>query len=405
MQRFNIFYNFIKRRHFWRYATFSEIAELYISRTLRVVAMYIASGFTTVFLYKQGYSLQFILICWASLYFLRCILIFLSSFFIAKVGPKHGTLISNLLYIPAMVAIGLMPGIGMAGIVIWVIFGSISSAIYQLCYVVDFSKVKNVEHAGKEIAFMNIFDKVAIGLSPILGGLIALIFSPQVVMIISAALFAFAAGPLLKTSEPVKTQQKIDFRGFPWRMAARSMVAQLGVGFDVVTTGVVWGLFVAIVILSESGKSIYLDLGILSSVSIIVAIFASYAYGKLIDKSRGGLLLVYSVIANSIVHLFRSVASVPSSAVGVNVTNELATAGYNMAYLRGEFDTADLSGHRIVYLCAISVVSNLGALIGCLACLVCILLLGDASGMRLFFVVSAVAVLIIGTANFRIYRK
>jgi len=400
-----IIYKLLERRHFWRYASFSEVAELYTSRTLRVVGTYIASGFAAVYLYQTGYSLAFIMTFWGAYFTFKIFLSYFAARFAARYGPKHGILISNILYIPAMVSLGFVPDFGFAAIVIWGIFMSISATIYQLCYFIDFSKIKSIEHAGKEIGFMNILEKVAIGVSPIVGGLIALFFGAQVVMWTAAVIFALAALPLLKSAEQTRTHQKIDIRGFPWRMALRSMVAQVGVGFDVVATSHVWGLFIAIIIFPLLGDEIYVSLGTLSSVTILAAVGISYGYGKLIDRNRGGELLKISVITNALVHASRPFVAGSGAIVATNVANEVATTGIHMAYTRGLFDTADLSGHRIVYLLLIEMAANLGAALACFVLLLCIMLLGDSDGLRVFYVVTAAVVLIVGTAHFRLYRR
>jgi MFS family permease len=401
----NIIYRLLEHRHFWRYASFSEIAELYASRTLRVVAMYIASGFASVYLYEQGYSLIFIMGYWAVYFTIKIPLSFFAAYFAARFGPKHGILVSNLLSIPAMIALGFVPNIGFAAIVVWGIFMSLSVSIYQLCYLVDFSKVKNSDHAGSELGFMNILEKIAIGISPIVGGLIALYFGPQIVMWVAAGFFVLAALPLLNTGEAVRIRQKIKFRGFPWRATGSSLIAQTGVGFDIVTTSHIWGLFIAIIVFPMAGDEVYVTLGTLSSVTILAAVAASYAYGKLIDRRQGGNLLKMSVVANALVHISRPFAMTPSAIVGTNITNEAATMGYTMAYTRGMFDTADLSGHRIVYLCAIEAVSNFGAALACLTMVACATLLGDYQGLRFFFFFAAAFVLLIGTAHFHLYRR
>lgn len=400
-----IIYKLLERRHFWRYASFSEVAELYTSRTLRVVGTYIASGFATVYLYQIGYSLAFIMAFWGVYFSFKIVISYFAALFAARYGPKHGILISNILYIPAMVSLGFVPDVGFAAIVVWGIFMSISATIYQLCYFIDFSKVKSVEHAGKEIGFMNILEKIAIGISPIVGGLIALFFGPQIVMWVAAVIFALAAVPLLKSAEQTHTHQKITIRGFPWRMALRSIVAQVGVGFDVVATSHVWGLFIAIIIFPLLGDEIYVTLGTLSSVTILAAVGISYSYGKLIDRNRGGDLLKISVIVNALVHASRPFAAGSGAIVATNVANEVATTGIHMAYTRGLFDTADLSGHRIVYLLLIEMAANLGAAFACFVLLLCIMLLGDNDGLRIFYFVTAAAVLVVGTAHFRLYRR
>jgi len=398
-------YSLLERRHFWRYASFDEIAELYLSRTIRIIAMNIVSGFTSVYLYEAGYSLAFIMGFWLCFYLLKIPLTFYSGYFVARFGPKHGILVSNLLYVPSMVALGLMPKLGMVSIVLWGIFMAISASLYHICYIVDFSKIKNIEHAGKELAFMNILEKIAIGISPIVGGLIALWFSLQVVIWVAALLFAVSALPLLKTIEPVITHQKLEFIGFPWRTTIRSILAHTGVGFDYVTTGIIWSLFIVVVIFPGAGWDIYVKLGILSSVTILAAIIASYAYGKIIDKSQGGRLLIFSVFANGLVHAFRPFVTTPAIIVGTNIANEVATMGYNMAFMRGVFDTADSSGHRIFYICFSDIVSNIGAAIACAILIICTALSGDVEGLKVFFFFAAGFVLLIGTANFRLYRK
>lgn len=398
-------YNILKARHFWRYASFSEIAELYISRTMRVIAMNIVAGFTSVYLYEEGYSLTFIMSFWMCYYIFRMVLAFLSARIVAHFGPKHAILFSNLIYVPALMFLGLMGEFGIVSIILWGVFMAISTSLYASGFMVDLSKVKNAEHAGKELAFMNILDKVAVGISPILGGLIAMWFGLPVVIWLAAILFAMSAIPLLKTIEPTMLRQKIDINGFPWRTAIRCYIANIGIGVDLITTGVAWNLFIVIVVFPTVGWDVYVKLGALSSVTIVAAIFASYAYGKIIDRKQGGSLLKISVVANALVHLSRPFTANASSIVMTNVTNEVATMGYSMAFTRGVLDTADLSGHRIVFLCLNDIASDIGASIACGLLVVLCSLLGDADGLRIFFTVSACTVLLIGTANFRLYRK
>lgn len=401
----NLIYRLLEKRHFWRYASFGEVAELYTSRTLRVVATYIASGFASVYLYQEGYSLSFVMAFWAAYFLLKSFLSLFAAQLAGRFGPKHGILLSNVLYIPAMVALGFVPNLGLQAVIISGLFMALSAATYELCYYVDFSKIKSIEHAGKEIGFMNILEKVAIGISPIIGGLIALWFGAQVVMWTSAVIFFLSALPLFYTREKVYPRQKIDFRGFPWRIAFRSLLARIGVGFDTVATSQVWGLFIAIVIFPHLGNKVYVDLGALSSVTILAAIGISYAYGAMIDKNRGGNLLTIGVIVNALVHVSRPFAVGAASIVGTNVSNEVATTGIDMAFMRGMFDTADLSGNRIVYLLAMEITAGIGAALACLTVLACIGCLGDINGLKLFFFVAAGFVLLTGTAHFHLYRK
>ncbi len=393
------------RRHFWRYATFSEVAELYASTLLRKLAIHIASAFMSVFLYQIGYSILFIASFWFLYYLFKIVMVFPAAQYASKFGPKHGILLSNLLYIPAMVIFTFVPEWGVPAIAATGILQCMSATLYSLCHAIDFSKVKSIEHAGKEIAYMNMIEKIATGLSPFIGGLLAFALGPESTMWAAAGLFAFAAAPLFHTGEPPKSRQKLVFRGFPWQTTWRSLVSNTGLGFDFVTSGMVWSLYIAVIVIGTGTNEVYAKLGALLSVVIIAALAASYVFGRLIDGRRGGELLRYSVFADALVHTLRPFTNNVGIAAGINIANEAATTGYAMAFTRGVFDTADASGHRITYLACMEITASIGAALAAGLFALLLTLWGDQTAMHVFFYAAAVAVLIIAIPKFSLYRK
>jgi len=395
----------MRRRHFWRYATFSEISELYTARLLRILAFNMASAVTSIFLYQQGYGVLFIALFWTSFYGLKVLLGLPLGSFVAKFGPKHSILVSNLLFIPALIALALSSTFGLWPLFIMLGFQALSGTLYQIAYAVDFSKVKSVDHAGKEIAYMNIIEKVTGGLSPLIGGLLAFVLGPEPVLVITSVIFAAAAAPLFKTAEPITLNQKLSFRGFPWRLIGRTAAAEVALGFDVFTSGTVWSLFTAITIIGIASDEIYAANGILNSVVLLAALAASYAYGRLIDKRRGRDLLLFAALANSITHFMRPFIGSPVAVAGLNIANEAATTGYSMAYTRGVFDNADLSGRRVTYIAIHESLANVGACIGALTLAGLVVFFGEIRAMHYFFFIAAAVVLLIATARFPLYKK
>lgn len=395
------------RRHFWRYASMSEVSELYISRMLRMAALFMMASFMSIYLYQLGYSLMQLGFYWTVFFLFKSVIALPVARLIAWVGPKHGILISNLLYIPAMIAFALLPQWGPWLIPVTLFFQAVSATMYSISYLIDFSKVKNIEHAGKEIAYMNIFEKITTGLSPVVGGFIAFIWGPQVVLIVAGILFAFAAAPLFNSGEQVRVNQKLQFRGFPYRLFFNHAAAQFAIGFDSFTSGTVWALFLAITILSigDAGNSVYASMGVLLSVVFVVAIFASYTYGKLIDKKKGHELMKASTVISVITHLVRPFTSAPVAAAGVNAAHELGTTGYLLPYTRAVFDNADRSGMRTTYLGLNEVFSNFGAAIAAAIFAVLAVYLPEELAMKSFFFIGAAAVLLIFTARFPLYKK
>lgn len=395
----------LSRRHFWRYATFSEVGELYAARLLRMTANSLVSVFVAVFLYKSGYSLVYIASFYALYFAFKAIFIAVpAALLTARIGPKHGMFIANLCAIPALVSLPLLPHIGEWALVIFTVFQGTSITLYGICHLVDFSKVKHDNHAGKEISFMNIMDKIAAGISPLVGGLIAWLASPEVTMWIAAGLFLVAALPLLRTAEPVQVGQRLSFKGYPWRETWRSLVANVAVGADTTATVVVWPLFLTVVVFASSGSSVYAQIGGLATVTLFVGFIASRMYGILIDRRRGGELLRYATIANSLTHAIRPFIATPVAAALANVINETATTGHSMSFMRGMFDLADRSGHRIAYLFLIELTLNIGSCIASVTLLVFAMLVQEPTALRMTFFVAAVLTLFIMSAKFPLYR-
>jgi len=400
-----IIHRLLQRRHFWRYATFSEVAELYASRLMRMIALNITASFISIFLFQSGYSIATITLIWLGYFIYKGLIALPAAKYAARFGPKHGMLLSGLLYIPSMILLPLVPQVGLPIMIIALAFQGLSATMYSLCFMVDFSKVKSLEHAGKEIAFMNIIEKVTKGISPLLGGLLAFMAGPEATMWAAAILFAFSSVPLFKTGEPIETHQRLVFRGFPWKIAYRSLIAQGGVGFDFATSGTLWTLFIVVAILGLDGDDVYVKLGALLSVVILSALASSYLFGRVIDRRRGGDLLKWGVFANSITHIMRAFTTTPVGVAGLNIANETVTTGYNMAFVRGMFDTADISGHRVTYLGCMEIMMNVGAALAAIAAFCLVSFLGDIEGLKWLFFIAAGFTLLTATAKFRLYQK
>jgi MFS family permease len=76
-----------------------------------------------------------------------------------------------------------------------------------------------------------------------------------------------------------------------------------------------------------------------------------------------------------------------------------------MAYLRGLFDTADRTQHRVTFLGFAEASLNFGAAIAAGAVAGLMLLFGDIEGMKILFFIAGIAVLGILIAKFQLYKK
>jgi len=371
-----------------------------------MAALFIASAFMSVYMYQIGYSIGHISLFWAAFYLFKTIIALPVAGLIARIGPKHSILVSNLLYIPAMISFVFLPVLGPWLLLPVLILQGTSASMYAIAYIIDFSKVKSIEHAGKEIAYMNIFEKTTTSISPLVGGVLAYFFGPQFVLVVAALLFALAAVPLFNSGEQVQIGKKLQFKGFPWRLIRQHWIAQVAIGYDIFASGTVWTLYTAVIVIGiSSSNEIYVITGALLSVVLVATLISSYIYGKIIDKKQGGMLMKASIVANSITHLVRPFITSPFTVAGANIANEVTTTGYSMPYARAVFDNADLSGHRATYIGMVDALSNFGAFLAAGTLGILVLAAGSNFALTNFFFVAAVAALLILTAHFSLYKK
>lgn len=401
-----LFHRILTRRHFWRYATFSEIAELYTSRVLRMTALNLVGGFVSIYLYKNGFPVVNIALIWASMYIFKSFIALPLVKTVSVIGPKRSMFVANILYIPSMICFALLPTQTAWILLPALFFQSLSAVMYNMAHYVDFSKVKSLKHAGKELAFMNILEKLAAGLSPVIGGFLALWFGPPLVLVISAIIFLVAALPLFRTGERVKLGRPLSLRTLPWHLVRGHAVAQAVTGYEYFMGAIGWSLFAAIFVVGVgTDDDIYAIFGVLASVVLFVSLIISYAYGRLIDGSKGKELMWFSGVLHSIVHLIRGTVSTPVGIAGANVANEVAVIGYKMPYTRALFDNADRSGNRIAYIGVVEILTNAGAAIAALLLAGLVYFIGEETGFRVAFVVSAIIAILALTARFPLYRR
>jgi hypothetical protein len=378
-----------RAQHYWRSISFDEIAELYVSRLLTVFAANIVSTFAIIYLYTLGYSVLFIATFFGLGFVFKVFFSVPAAQYAAFVGPKHGILLANIMRVPTLVAFALVPEYGLPAVLVFGLFQHMSNTLYDLCYMIDFSKVRNISHTGKELGTMQVIEKVARVLSPLLGGIIATLYSPQAAILIACGLFIGAALPLFRTVEPTIVRRRLYIKGFPWRLAWRSLCSEIAVGFDFSTSGLAWSLWLGVFVFGALGSGVYAAMGGLASLGVLVSMVAAWTFGSIIDRRKGHILLTIGAVLNSTVHVFRSFVSTPAGVVAANIANETATSAYAMPFMRVTFDIADRSGFRITYLMLIEMALNTGAALACGVIVVALFFVDQQAALQTLFAVAA----------------
>lgn len=398
------FINIFKRRNFWRFANFSEVGELYAARLMRTIGINVGAAFMSVYMIQAGLSIVAVSIFWSAYFLLKTVLALPFAQLIAMIGSKKAILISNFLYIPAIVFFVTLPEYGLRALVATGFFQAVSAALYDIGYLINFSRIKNSDAFGRQVAFMNIMEKIAKAVSPLIGGLLAFFFDPRVSILVSAVFFILASWPMARTVDTMTKGFRLKVRQFPWHKTRASLAAQLPVGFDIYASGNAWSIFLACIIFSASSNQIYAELGALTSLIVFISLGATYAYGKLIDRRTGDKLMFWTAIGAILVNIIRAITKTPIMAVGVNTANEVTITGYSMAFTKGVFDVADNSGYRVMYMGLSQMISYAGSFVASLSLALAVALLDASAGFAAFYLLVAAVASSMLLVRFRVYQ-
>lgn len=401
-----ILYHLSLGKHYWRSVPFAEMAELYASRLLRNVSQGMIGLFVVVFLYQRGYGVASIFALVGGYYLLRAFFSVISAYYIAWAGPKRAILVSNILIVPSLWALVMIDSYTLLAVLVYFGFQAASLALYYVAADVQFSSIKHAKVEGREVGWLHIMEKIGTGVAPLVGGVVAYMFGPELVMWIASALSIASAFPLFLSPEKIRRKQKIIFRGFPRHVLQKQLVSVGFMGVDYVTTTATWALFIAVVVFGTTDNSVYAKLGVAFSVSLVASIATSRLYGVLIDKRRSSELYHTGVVVNALIHGIRPFITNVAGVVATNAANEIGTSAYTMPYVQNMYDTADnLPGYRIVYLSLMMSTLCIGAAFMAFLTALLVWKFGATAGMQYSFILAAVMTLFLSRHGFAALRR
>ncbi len=393
-----IVHRFLQPRHFWREVGFDELSELYISSMLKTFATTLLMVFVPFYLFQHSYTIPAIFAVYGFFFLGRVAADVASGYMVARFGPKH-TMIASCMFQIASTALFLTVPTHHWPIWLLGVPWGISASLYFIAYHVEFSKIKHTKHAGREIGYMNMMEKLGAVVGPLVGGIAGTLFGSQYIFLIAIITLFGSLWPLFLSREPVRTHQHLDFKGLPIAKVRRDLMAWSFLGIENTLCINLWPFYVSLFAL---GSGVYAKLGLLSAVSVIVGIAAAYSVGKIVDSRSGRKLLRVSVATNALSYVFRPFVNSIVPALAVTMANDIITTGYRMPYVKGMYAAADdLPGHRIVYIVSMEAMGNIAKGFVWFFLSTLAFVLSPYRVMVLGFMIAGVASLFIMTEKFR----
>ena len=380
-----------------------ELKELYLSMSLRSLAMSMSGIFIPIFLFHLNYKIWQILFYFFCVFITQYIFAIPAAKIVGKIGPKHTILISYLLQTITLLGLIYLKTFSFFFVPSAILLG-LANVCFFTSYHIDFSKVKHQNTGGSELGLAYVSERFGAFIGPILGGLIAFIFAPKYIFIFSIVILLLAAVPLFSTKEPTRLNQELHYGDFNLASIKQNIAAYSFFTVETAVSMIIWPMFLGIFIL---GDSPYLKLGGILSASIIISFVAAKFYGKLIDNSHGRNVLRFGAIFNSALHFVRVFVSGFFSALAINFVNEVVTPAYRMAMFKGMYTQADnFPGHRIVYISIMEVFSSLSrALFFGVAAIAAYYFQAEKGFFAVLFTIGAISSLLIMLEKYEILKS
>ncbi len=335
----------IHRRNFWRRIKLSELSEIYISLTLKSMALSLIAIFIPVYLYKLGFSISQIALFYASYHGFRIGLTYLAGLLVAKYGPKHVISYSYIILIAFLAALLTLDSFHWP-LALLALIGSLANSLFFVSLHVDYSKIQDIKSAGKGLSRLFILTRLAAALGPLLGGFIATIWGFQTAIAIAFALLVLAIWPLMQTGEPLRRNGHFNLSEFDWRRYLPSLRAFGAMALERQVVLIIWPLFLGVYVFV---KDTYAFVGFVSTVSVSVSILAAHWFGKIVDGRKSRSLLRGSVLLTAVNHLLRQFMRNLGAVTLINISSDLSATGVLMPVTKGIYMEADTAKNRVVY--------------------------------------------------------
>lgn len=287
--------------HFFRNR---ELNELYMSIAIRAFAVSLIGVFIPIYFYKQGHSFFSIFLFYAIWSLTHMLFSMPSAKISSKLGLKHSMLLSVPFLILFFFLLYSLENFHWPLPLLSVLIG-ISTSLFWLSYHIDFAKFSSKKNRGKQVGLSKIIIAIFSVLGPIVGGIVLTFAGFEILFIVVSVLLLGSVIPLFFSRE-IHEPSSFSLKGFFRGQKIKDILSYIGFGIEGKIGGVLWPLFIFIFILSEK----YISLGLVSSLSLGVALISIIFVGKFSDIHRRKILKTGTVF-NSIIWVVKSFIVTP----------------------------------------------------------------------------------------------
>lgn len=330
-----------------------ELDRLYISRTLRSVSVGMVGIFIPIYLISRGLGIDAVAVFMLVWEIVRYSVSGLTGRLMERFGAERVYAWSVLT--------SVFPIIGFAALdygpwVLWItaVMLGISRALYWPSTHYIFTLHNNHKSTGRQASSLIILTRVGVALGPLIGGVIASWIGFEYVLISGVIVMAAAVLPFIFIRKPKADNPVYEPSAIKQYDIKPHLAGMFCHGYEGSSALFVWPLFMSLFLDS------YRSIGIIVSLSFLIAIIVARLAGRFSDKGRSGSEIKVGSSGMAGVNSLRTTADSFLTVLGINVFNDTFSNVLIVPFMHNYYRAAEK--FRLAYIIRLERASTLGNL-------------------------------------------
>lgn len=302
----------------------NQMTRLYWTNALFSGAKALASILGPIYLYRNGFSFQVII-----MYFIVTALVKVAALFVVfklagSLGPKVTMVVGIVFMIVHFMCFASMVSLGTPLFIVGALLG-LANAFFYPSFRMCFSFATQTNATGMQVAKLNSLSTLFTAVAPVIGGVVAGVAGVVATYYIAAGVFALA---LLFTAGQSIPSPKLGFhfKDIPRGAAVRDYFSNASYSTSGLADLLAWPLLIGLIIPTYAGIGMYAGLLVAASVGVQLWV------GRVGDKKGDKLFLLGGAAVNVLYNALRLFASSVGHLVGLSMLSALSSSLLSSSY-------------------------------------------------------------------------
>lgn len=303
----------------WRFFPKRELHQIYVSVALRSFAISLIAIFIPLYLFhEKGFNLQQTLLFFIFYSVVFSIAMPIAAKFASRFGVKHSILVGIPLYLAFAGLVYFFSSVKILLLAASATLGA-SQAFYWMGMHLAFYHASHSKHRGEEVGIRSGVTVLSALVGPFLGGLLITFIGFNAVFALAAVLL-FSSGIVLLVSKDGHIPYHFSLRSVFDKKHWKDSLFFVSRGTHIIVQGVIWPLFIFMILQD------YFSMGIVGSLMSLSSVLLFWGVGKYSDHANKRKIICWGSVFESAVWILQALVQTVTQVFAVTVLSSIAGA-------------------------------------------------------------------------------